>query len=422
MEPKRQQQFSIGYVIVTLLALVMLRAVFFAPHAENLPYSDFKKLVAQGKVSDLTLARETITGTLAAKGLEAVLPAEKVAELKRYGEGTHRFATNRVEDPELASQLMEIVDFLKNPEHYRRLGGKIPKGVLLVGEPGTGKTLLAKAVAGEAAVPFFSLSGSDFVEMFVGVGAARVRDLFTQAQAHATSIIFIDELDAVGKARGVSPIMGGHDEREQTLNQLLKEMDGFDTQKGVILMAATNRPEILDPALLRPGRPVSSAPISPTSSNLRASAGKPVLAEVPPQDKAFHVQQLQLEGRKVGMVGDGINDAPALAQADIGFAIGTGTDVAIAASDITLIKGSLRGVVMAIQISKATMRNVYQNLFGAFFYNVLGLPIALGILYPFFGILLSPLLAAIAMSFSSVTVVGNANRLKRWTPRLKEAV
>ena len=147
-----------------------------------------------------------------------------------------------------------------------------------------------------------------------------------------------------------------------------------------------------------------------------------VLAEVLPQDKAFNVQKLQLEGKKVGMVGDGINDAPALAQADVGFAIGTGTDVAIAASDITLIKGSLRGVVMAIQISKATMRNVYQNLFGAFFYNTLGLPIALGILYPFFGILLSPLLAAIAMSFSSVTVIGNANRLKRWTPRFKEAV
>jgi len=142
-----------------------------------------------------------------------------------------------------------------------------------------------------------------------------------------------------------------------------------------------------------------------------------VLAEVLPQDKAFNVQRLQLEGKRVAMVGDGINDAPALAQADVGFAIGTGTDVAIAASDITLIKGSLRGVVLAIQISRATMRNVYQNLFGAFIYNVLGLPVALGVLYPVFGILLSPLLAAIAMSFSSVTVIGNANRLKRWTPR-----
>jgi Cu+-exporting ATPase len=142
-----------------------------------------------------------------------------------------------------------------------------------------------------------------------------------------------------------------------------------------------------------------------------------VLAEVLPQDKAFNVQKLQLEGKKVGMVGDGINDAPALAQADVGFAIGTGTDVAIAASDVTLIKGSLRGVVLAIEISRATMRNVYQNLAGAFVYNVLGLPIALGVLYPFVGILLSPLLAALAMSFSSVTVIGNANRLKRWKPR-----
>ena len=142
-----------------------------------------------------------------------------------------------------------------------------------------------------------------------------------------------------------------------------------------------------------------------------------VLAEVLPQDKAFNVQKLQLEGKSVGMVGDGINDAPALAQADVGLAIGTGTDVAIAASDVTLIKGSLRGVVLAIQISRATMRNVYQNLAGAFVYNVLGLPIALGLLYPFFGILLSPLLAALAMSFSSVTVITNANRLKRWKPR-----
>jgi len=151
-------------------------------------------------------------------------------------------------------EVMEIVDFLKNPKKYSNLGGKIPKGALLVGPPGTGKTLLAKAVAGEAEVPFFSLSGSDFVEMFVGVGASRVRDLFRQAKEKAPCIIFIDEIDAVGRARGKNMMQGSNDERESTLNQLLTEMDGFQTDKGVIILAATNRPDILDPALLRPGR------------------------------------------------------------------------------------------------------------------------------------------------------------------------
>jgi cell division protease FtsH len=156
---------------------------------------------------------------------------------------------------EAKAELIEIVDFLKNPKKYQRLGGRLPKGVLLVGPPGTGKTLLARAVAGEADVPFFTLSGSEFVEMFVGVGAARVRDLFEQAKDKAPCIIFIDELDAIGKSRaGNSGFVGGHDEREQTLNQLLAEMDGFDSSKGVILCAATNRPEVLDQALLRPGR------------------------------------------------------------------------------------------------------------------------------------------------------------------------
>src|SRR5881628_3715732 len=154
---------------------------------------------------------------------------------------------------EAKEELREIIDFLKDPQKFQKLGGKIPKGVLLVGPPGTGKTLLAKAIAGEANVPFFSISGSDFVEMFVGVGASRVRDLFEQGKKHAPCIIFMDEIDAVGRRRGAG-LGGGHDEREQTLNQLLVEMDGFETNDGVILIAATNRPDVLDPALLRPGR------------------------------------------------------------------------------------------------------------------------------------------------------------------------
>ncbi len=155
---------------------------------------------------------------------------------------------------EAKEELREIVEFLRNPELYGRLGGRMPKGVLLVGPPGTGKTLLAKAVAGQAKVPFFSISGSEFVEMFVGVGAARVRDLFEQARSKAPAIIFIDELDALGRARGLGAYAGGHDEKEQTLNQLLVDMDGFDSRTGLVILAATNRPEILDPALLRAGR------------------------------------------------------------------------------------------------------------------------------------------------------------------------
>jgi cell division protease FtsH len=155
---------------------------------------------------------------------------------------------------EAKQEVMEIVDFLKNPKKYTNLGGKIPKGALLIGAPGTGKTLMAKAVAGEAQVPFFSLSGSDFVEMFVGVGASRVRDLFKQAKEKAPCIIFIDEIDAIGRARGKNNIVGGNDERENTLNQLLVEMDGFGTDSGIIILAATNRPDVLDTALLRPGR------------------------------------------------------------------------------------------------------------------------------------------------------------------------
>ena len=154
---------------------------------------------------------------------------------------------------EAKEELQEIIEFLKEPQKFQKLGGRIPKGVLLMGPPGTGKTLLARAVAGEANVPFFSISGSDFVEMFVGVGASRVRDLFEQGKKNAPCIVFIDEIDAVGRHRGAG-LGGGHDEREQTLNQLLVEMDGFESNEGVILVAATNRPDVLDPALLRPGR------------------------------------------------------------------------------------------------------------------------------------------------------------------------
>jgi cell division protease FtsH len=186
---------------------------------------------------------------------------------------------------EAKAELQEVVEFLKNPRDYSRLGAHMPKGVLLVGPPGTGKTLLAKAVAGEAGVPFFSISGSEFVEMFVGVGAARVRDLFEQARQKAPAIIFIDELDALGRARGAAGPVGGHDEREQTLNQLLVELDGFDSSSGLVLLAATNRPEILDPALLRAGR-----------------FDRQVLVDRP--DKTGRVQILQVHVRKVKLAPD----------------------------------------------------------------------------------------------------------------------
>jgi cell division protease FtsH len=187
------------------------------------------------------------------KGMGSVLGIGSAKGLIKSEKPNVKFSDVAGND-EAKEEVIEIVDFLKNPERYIELGAKIPKGVLLVGPPGTGKTLLAKAVAGEANVPFFAVSGSSFIEMFVGVGAARVRDLFMQAKKEAPSIIFIDEIDAIGKSRAAGGMMGGNDEREQTLNQLLAEMDGFDSNEPVIVLAATNRPEVLDPALLRPGR------------------------------------------------------------------------------------------------------------------------------------------------------------------------
>src|SRR5688500_16247998 len=213
---------------------------------------------------------------------------------------------------EAKAELQEVVEFLKDPKRYGRLGARVPKGVLLVGPPGTGKTMLARAVAGEAGVPFFSISGSEFVEMFVGVGAARVRDLFEQARQKAPAIIFIDELDALGKARGAGGF-GGHDEKEQTLNQLLVELDGFDSSKGLVLLAATNRPEILDPALLRAGR-----------------FDRQVLVDRP--DKKGRIQILEVHLRKAKLGGD--VDAEKIAALTPGF---TGADLANLVNEAALL-------------------------------------------------------------------------------------
>ncbi len=305
--------FSIWYFVLAMIFFSYLQPLFFSAKVETIPYSKFKQYLSDGKLDELTIGPDHITGTLRGVPdqdistirvddpnlvkelsdskvnfsgqyqnkffgavLSWVLPLTIFFLIWRFamrkmgpGMGVMSFSKSKAkifaesdtnvtfEDvagiDEAKEELEEVVEFLSTPEKSQKLGGRIPKGVLLVGPPGTGKTLLARAVAGEAQVPFFSISGSEFVEMFVGVGAARVRDLFSQAAAQAPCIIFIDELDALGKARGMNA-MGGHDEREQTLNQLLVEMDGFETNKGVIIMAATNRPEILDPALLRPGR------------------------------------------------------------------------------------------------------------------------------------------------------------------------
>jgi cell division protease FtsH len=317
LTPRPGPGSAMWYVLGFLLLLALGQTFFLSLQSgEPIPYSQFKTLVREGKVEEVFVAEDRVRGTLKAKeGKSRTFTTVRIEDpklledlerkgVKYTGEvasrwmnevlgwiipliflialwsfffrrmggaegGVMSFARSRAkiyaEDDvsvrfvdvagvdEAEEELREIVEFLKNPKKYTSIGGRIPKGVLLVGPPGTGKTLLARAVAGEAKVPFFSLSGSEFVEMFVGVGAARVRDLFAQAEVKAPCIVFIDELDALGKVRIQTP-MGSHEEREQTLNQLLAEMDGFDARKGVIIMGATNRPEVLDPALLRPGR------------------------------------------------------------------------------------------------------------------------------------------------------------------------
>ncbi|HTZ39089.1 MAG TPA: ATP-dependent zinc metalloprotease FtsH [Syntrophales bacterium] len=317
---KKEHKFSLFYILLAVWAVLLIQSYLASMMSSQvIPYSQFLKLLKEGKISEVAISANRIEGKMKVEGkpgetqpfrtnrvdqdLSELLDKYQVTFkgevestflrdlfswifpiiiffgiwyllMKRMGGQQAGFMTlgkskakiymeNEIKITfkdaagvdEAKQELMEEIEFLKNPGRFTEIGGRIPKGILLVGPPGTGKTLLAKAVAGESGVPFFSLSGSEFVEMFVGLGAARVRDLFEQAKQKAPCIIFIDELDALGKARGFGGYpSGGNDEREQTLNQLLKEMDGFDPKVGVILMAATNRPEILDPALLRPGR------------------------------------------------------------------------------------------------------------------------------------------------------------------------
>jgi len=315
--PGARSRWTMWYFLLGLLLVLLIMWAVDSRGRQDISYGRFRRLLTDGRVSKVIVTSGKVRGTYqpenggATQEFEAVrLPNDdKLPELLQQHAGDDwRYETSLLESPlllwllpivvliivwrlvlsrmnpvssvmdfsqsranaipqedvgvtfddvagieECKQELQEVVEFLRTPSKFTRLGGRIPTGVLLVGLPGTGKTLLAKAVAGEAEVTFYSLSGSDFVEMFVGVGAARVRDLFEQAEKNAPCIIFIDELDALGKARGMG-MMGGHDEREQTLNALLVRMDGFQTQKGVILLAATNRPEMLDPALLRPGR------------------------------------------------------------------------------------------------------------------------------------------------------------------------
>ncbi len=332
---ERRLRFSLWYFIAAIAIVLLVQTYLVQEQVGQITYAQFKQLVDAGKVTDVVIGPDYVSGKLTTLDVGGILTEQQINELKQLGGTTRYFRAVKVDDPKLIEaleshkiaysgrlsntwltnlaswvvslvfflvlwgflfrrigagagggglmaigrskakvyvesetrqtfadvagadeakeELREVVEFLRTPERFRRLGGKIPKGVLLVGAPGTGKTLLARAVAGEAKVPFFSMSGSEFVELFVGVGAARVRDLFEQAKQKAPCIVFIDELDALGKSRSMNPL-GTHDEREQTLNQLLVEMDGFDPNVGVIIMAATNRPEILDPALLRAGR------------------------------------------------------------------------------------------------------------------------------------------------------------------------
>jgi len=375
---QRKRQLTLWYVFAALIGIFLLQLLWTSySQVETIPYSQFEKLLADGKVAEVSVGPDSIQGKLkeplpdgrrvfftnrvdpqladklAAHGvvvtgvssggwvqniLSWVLPAvafyliwmfifRRVAERQGFGglmaigksrakvyvETNTKVTFRDVAGVEEAKfELQEVVAFLRDPKAYGRLGARVPKGILLVGPPGTGKTLLARAVAGEAGVPFFSISGSEFVEMFVGVGAARVRDLFEQARRAAPCIIFIDELDALGRSR-VPGAFGGYDEKEQTLNQLLAELDGFDPSAGVILLAATNRPEILDPALLRAGR-----------------FDRQVLVDRP--DRKGRLEILKVHARKVQLAAD--IDLDAIAGLTTGF---TGADLANLVNEAAIV-------------------------------------------------------------------------------------
>ena len=377
MDHGKRTQFYIWYWVAAFLGLMLFQYLYAsATQVAQIPYSEFMAHLEAGRITEVAVSDQYIQGKLNephdGKSMFVTTRVEPdlARELARYGVvvtgevpnpwlrdllswilpvlffvGIWSFALRRMGGgmggglmqigkskarvyvqsdtgvtfadvagvDEAKDELREIVDFLKDPKGYGRLGGRMPKGVLLVGPPGTGKTLLARAVAGEAGVPFFSISGSEFVEMFVGVGAARVRDLFEQARAKAPAIIFIDELDALGRARGIGPLAGGHDEKEQTLNQLLSELDGFDPSTGLVLLAATNRPEILDPALLRAGR-----------------FDRQVLVDRP--DKTGRVQILNVHMKKARLAPE--VDAEKVAALTPGF---TGADLANLVNEATLL-------------------------------------------------------------------------------------
>ena len=401
MEKKNQWNTGY-WIVALLLLLSLQSYWPTAKTVEPVPYSEFEKALDEGRVAEVLVSDRTVTGrlkspdsrgktTIVATRVEPDLadrlskydvPYARVLEstllrdvlswilsavsffgvwfflFRRFAEkqgmgGFLNIGKSRVKvfvekntgvtfayvagGDEAKAELVEIVDFLKNPQDYDRLGARIPKGVLLVGPPGTGKTLLTKAVAGEAAVPFFSISGSEFVEMFVGVGAARVRDmrdLFEQARGQAPAIIFIDELDALGRARGV----GGHDEREQTLNQLLTEMDGFDSSVGLIILAATNRPEILDQALLRAGR-----------------FDRQVLVDRP--DKKGRLDILKVHVKKVTLAQD--VDLEQVAALTTGF---SGADLANRVNEAALAARRRRASAVELQDFTATIERIVAGL------------------------------------------------------------